>query len=202
MKLYLTSLKLTGLHHLIDHKPTDTKVLFISTAANVYQDKWFMEADRNWFIENKFQLTEFDLVNKSGSDVDSALSEVDLVYLSGGNTFYLLEHINKSGFDAVLKDQLKHGLIYAGGSVGAVVAGMSIEAAKEFDDPHEAPDLTNYTAMQLINLSILPHYGNPKYQDRYQKAFKTSTDSSPILTLTDSQALVVKDNHYQIIDLE
>lgn len=201
MKLYLTSLKLTGLLHLIDHEPSDTKVLFIPTAANVYQDKWFMEADQNWFKDNHFQVSEFDLVNKSRSDIGTALASVDIVYLSGGNTFYLLDHIKKSSFDTVLKDQLKRELVYAGGSAGAVVAGMSIEPAKEFDDPHEAPELSNYDGMQLIKLSILPHYGNPKYQDLYQKALESTTDTAPILTLTDSQALVVKDNHYQIIEV-
>lgn len=202
MKLYLTSLKLTGLTQLLDKKPFDTKVLFIPTAANVYEDKWFMEADRQWFVENKFQLTEFDLVNKSRPEVTQALSAVDLVYLSGGNSFYLLQHIRSSGFDRVIQAQLKRGLVYAGGSAGAVVAGMSIEISKEFDDLNQAADLTDFNGMQLINLSILPHYGNQKYQKLFAKALASvSLESGPIITLTDHQALVVNDNHYQIIEV-
>jgi dipeptidase E len=202
MKLYLTSLKLDGLTKLLDKKPADTSVLFIPTAANVYEDKWFMEADRQWFIEKKFHLTELDLANSSKSVVRSAVSIIDVVYLSGGNSFYLLDHIKKSGFDIALKEHLKRGLIYAGGSAGAVVAGMSIEVAKEFDDPQAATGLTDYAAMKLINFSLLPHYGNDKYIQNYIKALaNTPAHSSPVLTLTDNQALIVNDTHYQVIDI-
>jgi len=202
MTLYLTSLKPDGLLSLIKKEPSAYKVLFIPTAANTYDDPWFMEADQKWCIDQGFQLTSFDIVDKNQSTVDQALSQSNIIYCAGGNTFYLLNHIKQSGLSNILRKHLRKGLIYAGSSAGAVVAGMDISIATEFDDPKTAPKLTDYTGLQLINLCLLPHYGQEKYQEKYKVALKQAQDNHhPVLTLTDTQDLIVNDNHYQIIEI-
>merc|ERR1712032_589479 len=66
------------------------------------------------------------------------LEEADCVYVEMGNTFYLRYYMHMSGFDKVLPPLVRHsGLVYAGASSGAIVAGRSISTAfwKGWDDP-------------------------------------------------------------------
>ena len=93
-KLYLTSLNLDGL---IDFAGglKDKRVAFISTAAEMYEDKGFVERDHVWIKDQGAELVEFTLTGMSRGKLEKKLEDIDVVYVSGGNTFYLLEK-NKS----------------------------------------------------------------------------------------------------------
>ncbi len=49
--------------------------------------------------------------------------------------FYLLEHMNKSGFRAVLNERLSMGAVYIGSSAGSVVCSSDIEHVAPMDEP-------------------------------------------------------------------
>ena len=51
----------------------------------------------------------------------------DSVYFTGGSTLYLLERINATGFNAVLKQWVEHGGVYVGVSAGSCVAAGNLE---------------------------------------------------------------------------
>ena len=111
MKLLLTSAGLTNesiakaLSELVDKSLDKVKVGFIPTAANVE------EGDKAWFIEqsfdalNRYGFKWIDMVDPSASEIDwqSRLNDVDIIFVSGGNTFHLLNQFRKSGFDKWLK---------------------------------------------------------------------------------------------------
>jgi hypothetical protein len=66
-----------------------------------------------------------------------------LVYVQGGNTFWLHHCVEKGGWSRVLADALRDGsAYYCGSSAGAIVAGASMDPAswKEWDDCTVVPD--------------------------------------------------------------
>lgn len=174
-QFFLTSITenvLDKLPALIDKKPQNTKIAFIPTAADPYEDKSFMETDKAKWLEFKYDFKEVDLKNKDEGKLRSALGDCDIIYLSGGNVFYLLQEANKCGLKNVLKELLEQGKIYGGGSAGAAIAGPSIEPLQSIDDPQKAPELKDYTAFGFVDFIVLPHFDYEKYNSRYQEVLK------------------------------
>lgn len=84
-------------------------------------------------------------------------SQVDLLFVGGGNTFRLLDHVTSHGFVDPVRRFWRRGGDYYGGSAGAVLACDSIEIA-DGHDPNE-PGLRDLTGLRLINgLAVLPHF--------------------------------------------
>lgn len=140
-KMYLTSFGLGKLSSILSKSISETKVAFIPTAADPYADKWFMEADVKKLTELGYILTQVDLKEKNEDQLKVSLQGINMVYVCGGNSFYLLEKIYESGFDIVIKDLINKGVVYAGASAGAVNMGPTIEPLAELDDPSQAPNL-------------------------------------------------------------
>lgn len=199
-KLFLTSIKIDKLLDIIPKSPKELKVAFIPTAADPYVDKWFAEADRKKLIEFGFKLIEVDLKNKDEDQLKDILSDADIVYFTGGNSFYLLDKVRKSGFDKILPSLLDKGVIYAGSSAGAVIAGATIEPIKYLDDPSIVPELESFEALGLVDFAIIPHYGKEKYKEKHEKTMSEFGGGKlKLVTLTDEQSIIVENDEYKIV---
>lgn len=201
MNLFLTSAAVKTLDKivpLLPKTPKESSVLFIPTAAEPYESKPWIEDDRNKLIELGFKVTDFDLVEKTVDQVKEALTNKDIVFVAGGNTFYLLGQARKSGFESVVKEVVRKGVIYIGSSAGSVIAGPDIKAVEIFDDPSEA-QLSSTTAFKLVDFIVLPHYKKEKYEPYHEKVMKEYGNKFKLIPITDEQMIVVEDNSYKII---
>ena len=52
--------------------------------------------------------------------------DIDVIYISGGNTFATLKKIKDSGFDKYIINYIENGVIYIGGSCGAHIVTKNI----------------------------------------------------------------------------
>lgn len=202
-KLYLTSSKVDGLLDLLSASASKTKVAFVPTAGDPYEDHSFVDEDRQKLLEEGFKLKDVDLKDFHTDQLRKKLKDFDVVYVAGGNTFYLLEKVRESGFDVVIKELVEKGVIYAGGSAGAVLAGPTIEPVDVFDDPKAAPRLKSYAGLGLVKYIILPHYHADLLQDGvYEKIMNNWRDKGyKVIPLTNDQAIRVVDDTYTVIDL-
>jgi dipeptidase E len=96
-----------------------------------------------------------------------SLSNVDVIFVSGGNVFYLLAR--KNGFNIVVKDLIEKGIIYIGSSAGSCNAGPNIKPIELLDEPEKAKDLDRTEAFNLVDFVILPHFGKEKYQSQFNQ---------------------------------
>ncbi len=199
-KLYLTSVRIDKLVGQLPAKPEELKLAYIPTAADPYEDKWFIEADRKNLKELGFKFTEVDLKNQTEEKLFEALKSFDIIFVSGGNTFYLLEKVRESGFDKIIGNLLDSGVIYVGASAGATLAGPDIAPVNDLDDPSKAK-LENTKGLGLVDFVILPHYGKEKYLSRYQKIIDDYKDKFKLKTLTDDQAVWVEDNSVRVLEI-
>lgn len=199
-KLLLTSIYTNKITELWDKPLTDLKLVFIPTAANTYDNRWFITADKKEWQERGVSFVEFDLVGKTQEEVEEVLQHADAVHVAGGNTFYLLEQVRKSGFDKVVKRRVEEGLIYMGGSAGALLAGPTIEPAAVMDEPEEAPGLTNYNGLSLVDYIVLPHYGHEKYKELLEATKKDWEDRGyTVIPITDDEAVLVEGDSYKVV---
>ncbi len=86
------------------------------------------------------------------------LKSANILVITGGNTFKLLNHLRKSGLDkAIVEFWKKDKVVLSGFSAGAVVLSPLIETARIYGDPNE-PGLTDLTGLGIVDFEIWPHY--------------------------------------------
>ena len=110
---------------------------------------------------------------------------LDLIYISGGNTFATLDKLRKTGLDRIIKDRVRRGVIYVGGSAGAHIASMDVSHVLEVDE--NAVGLSDFRALGLLNGVLICHYS----EARRPWLEHARLGRYPVYALTDDDTLVV-----------
>jgi len=174
---------------------------FIPTAADPYENKDFVEVDRKALIEFGFKLTDIDIKNIDKQDLKNKLSKFDIIFVAGGNTFYLLEQAIKSGFNEIIKEMINTGTIYIGSSAGSVLCCPNIEYIKVFDNPDVSPNLKNYTGLNLYPGLIIPHAQKGEYAERIREINAEEKPKGKMITeISDNQVIIVTKNHSKVVE--
>jgi dipeptidase E len=181
------------------HKtPYRNRVSFITTAA--YGD----EENPNWLDRYKKQLQEcgiktieeLDLKDKTQKEVSDELSDKDIIFVNGGNAFYLLYWARESGFDKLLPKFLEEGKLYVGVSAGSYIVCPTIEAATWKHVDRNKIGLKDLTGLNLVPFLMSAHF-EEKYRSIIEKAAETT--KYPIVALYDTQAVLVEDATFKIV---
>lgn len=182
---------------ILHEKQKGKKVMFIATAAEREEgDRSWLEDDRNALRDIGLEPIEYTITNKKKGDFEKDFKDIQYVFVSGGNTFYLLERAQQSGFIPFITNFMRQeGSVYFGSSAGAAIAGDDIYALINLDDPEKAPGLNGYKAFSLIDVTILPHWGNEHFKDRYLKRglAHVYNNQHKIIFLTDDEFLYTQD---------
>lgn len=109
--------------------PKELKLAHILTASKVSQDTGFVDRERKVLKDLGFQTEEMDIEGENEKSLMGKLAGRDIIYVQGGETFYLLKHVRKSGFEKVVRKLLDRGVIYIGVSAGSYIVCPTIEMA-------------------------------------------------------------------------
>jgi len=174
----------------------EIKLAHIVTAANPEEDKSYMVGDKNKLIEAGFQVEDIDIAVAIGDELERALVDKDIIYVQGGNTFYLLHHARKSGFDKIVKKLVENGVIYVGVSAGSILASPTIQvAAWKGGDVNEV-GITDLTALGLVDFDIFVHY-DKSHDEIIKEALLTT--KYPLKIIDNNQAVFIKDNIVEVV---
>ena len=197
MKLILSSSDFINVHSKqvildnIDKELSNNKVLFIpnekATKEKINSDKYYDRLYKDGFT-NKDNIYIFD---ETEADRFRNLN-IDLIYISGGNTFATLDKIRKCGFDKDIINYINNGVTYIGGSCGAHIVTKNIEHLLELDDNYL--NITNYNALGLFDGIIIPHYNEEEYNPELRKRVYEkllSENKYKVYALTNADSLVV-----------
>jgi len=180
-------------------KPKDLKLAFIPTAADPYKIKPWFYGDKMKLKLMGFQIIDVDIKNTTKDQLYEVLSTVDIIFVSGGNTYYLLEKAQASGFLEVAKSVIDRGVVYIGSSAGSALACPTIEHIEDFDDRSIA-NLTSFEGLTLTNKLILPHYGEEKYKAKFQIIVdKWTAKGYDMLPLRNDQVLAISKDKEEIL---
>lgn len=202
MKLFLTSAGLPKetreyFLKLLDKDPKKVKVAFIPTAAYPEVDKWFVKAATDEIEKLGMSWEEIELKNEDKDSLYKKLKEFDVIYVNGGNTFYLLDWVRKSGFDQIIKKLLGEGKIYIGVSAGSILAGTNIEISGwDATWDKNVVGLKDLTGLNLVPFVISPHFTEAERKVLEEKS--KETDYS-VWAITDKQAVLVDDEKVKIV---
>src|SRR5258708_18316221 len=150
---------------LIDKKPGAISVAFVTTAA-------YGEGENiDWLLIYKQQLQrcgitdieELDIRHKTQEELGKILIDKDILFINGGNSFFLLDWVKKSGFDNLIKDFIDEGKLYVGASAGSIICCPTIESASWEPDPDKNNvGMTDFSGLHFVDFLITPHF-NKKY---------------------------------------
>lgn len=172
-------------------------MVHVITASKGVSDRDYFERNRNFFKEQNYHYTEVDLDETKGKVLRNILKKAELVYVEGGNTFYLLKAIRESDFENIIKELLPQGLIYMGASAGSYVACPTIEmAGLRHQNKYDHYGVTNFSAMNLVPFLLSVHY-KPEYRELLKE--KISRATFLVKILTDEQALLIKDGKVELV---
>ncbi|PIV41822.1 MAG: hypothetical protein COS26_03060 [Candidatus Nealsonbacteria bacterium CG02_land_8_20_14_3_00_40_11] len=209
MKLLLTSGVLTNksiadtLFDLVGKKPQDTSLVFIPTAANIEK------GDKSWFINDLLNLKKQNFKSIDIADISAVdqkiwkpkLEETDVLFFEGGNTYHLMEWINKSGLASLLPELLKN-KVYVGLSAGSMITSKDlilrisqIAYEEDLDKTEDMPGLN------FVDFYFLPHLNSPYFEKLREDFIREAVQGIPekIYVLDDNSALKVIDGEVEVI---
>jgi dipeptidase E len=187
----------------VGKKAGEIKVSYITTPVNPrgFKPEWCIETE-NQIREFIGRVEEFDVEQYLGKNFNFGkyFSNRDIIFISGGNTFYVSYWMKEVGAEKPLKKLINEGkVIYAGESAGIVYLMKDYKVFKLADKPKKAPEIIN-EGLGLINFAPLPHWGGEKYGNVMQKIEKTYQEEGvETVRLTDGQAMFIKDGRRLII---
>lgn len=183
------------------------KMAFIDTASELEEiekgGRPWIQKDLDSMKSLGFDVFRYTLTEKTPTQLVSDLSDVDVLYVGGGNTYYLLQQVQLSGFTEIAKKHVEQGKVYIGTSAGSIIAGPDIELAYRPDGPVNAPKLKGTQSLGLVDFTVLPHWGSDMAKELYLH-HRIEHDYIPthkIILLSDTQYVIVKEDWYKIVDV-
>ncbi|KKW15698.1 MAG: Peptidase, S51 family [Parcubacteria group bacterium GW2011_GWA1_50_14] len=163
------------------------RIGYITTASKGASSDEYIKLHQKMMEDNGYSFEEIDVENRSEAELRRFFGDKNIVHMEGGNTYYLLQAIKKSGFDEILRDLLNKGIIYVGTSAGSSIAGPTIELSSHI--PEGTPD-EELSALNLVPFLIKCHYTDDK---EIEYKTKISAVKYPVKFLRDGQGLLVED---------
>lgn len=219
MKLLLTSYGITNssiasaLTDLIGKNPNDSKIAFIPTAAHGNR------GDKNWVIDNLDRIKEqgyhIDIVEITALEpelIKTSLENADVIFVGGGNCFYLSYWMQKKGLFELLPKLLET-KVYAGISVGSMIASDSFRLssqALEYEGDLTDEVLNDFgpigessaKTFKFVDFVFKPHFNNPEHievrNEEYIRKVATRVDK-PIYAIDDQSALKIVNGKVEVI---
>ncbi len=193
-KLFLSSSFDDVAHRLpafIGDKLAGKVVTFIPT-ANVPQDyDGYVVSARAAFEALGLIIDELEVSTASASDIQSKLTQNDYIYVSGGNSFFLLQELKRTGADQLIIDQVNQGKLYIGESAGSIITSPDIAYISAMDSTKKAPELTSTQGLHLVEFYTLPHATNEAFEDDAQEIIAAYGEKIKLNPISNDQVILV-----------
>ena len=182
----------------IDEPLAGKSLTFIPAASAVEKFTFYVKAAKKAFEKTGVRVDVLDIINASREEVAATIEKNDLLYIAGGNTFFLLQELKKSGADKAVREHIRKGKLYIGESAGTIILAPDIEYAKDYDDPKKAPGLDGYDALKVLDFYPLPHYTEFPFKKGVEKIISENEslgeNRKVMYPFTNKQALLIIGN--------
>ncbi len=183
------------------------KTAFITTPVEGDSDQsdlsW-VDEDRLGLNKNDFLTFDYTITDKSLTQIQSDLADIEVLYVSGGNEFYLKEKSNESGFEEFVHAFVEKGGLYIGTSCGSIIAGSDMSPLKQLSDLATISNPVDTRGFGLVDFTILPHWGSDNFKERWlcDESFELMyTTKSPLIALNNFEYVEVVGDKFRIIDI-
>ena len=170
MKLFLCS-HFSSVGSLIKEEIENKKVAFIPTASLREGYTGYVGSARKLFKKLGAIVTEIDISTEAYSTIQSVFEDADVIYFTGGNSFFLMDQLRKTRTDGLLKKELANGKLMIGESAGAIICAPSIQYIEQMDEKPEDYSQEDDAGLDLIDFYVLPHYLTAQVTEKIMTEF-------------------------------
>ena len=172
------------------------KIAHVITASRVEKNKSYMEGETKYLQSLGCEVEEMTFEGCDRNKCEDLLKDVDLIYIQGGNTFYLLKILKESGVFDIIKEKVENGVPYVGVSAGSYVACPTIEVATWGGQDDNNCGLKDLTAFNFVPFLMSVHFEETDREVLDSEMKKTDLE---VKILKDGQALLVEDGKVKFI---
>lgn len=157
--------------------------------------------DKRWIIDESLQISKtlpgwldiVDLLALSPAQIQERLNAVDVIFVLGGHTDYLMHVFNKSGLTAMLPELLKT-KVYVGSSAGAMVMGKRVSTEAYQTVFGEEGDYGTTEYLGFVDFAIKPHLDSAMFPNNKKEVILniSRTYGRKLCSLRDSQGIIVQ----------
>ena len=204
-RLFLCSSFADVANLLIDFANEDLKgkiIAFIPTASLTESIRFYVKTGKKALEKVGMIVEEVEITQFSNEEISSILHKCDYIYITGGNTFFLLQELKRKGVDKIISEQVKSGKLYIGESAGAIIASPDTEYMKNvnFDPIEKAPELEDYSSLGLVDFYTIPHNGYFPFNKKGAKVIQLYNEKLQLIPISNKQAFFIEDSNIQIKD--
>ena len=166
-------------------------VTFIPTASIPESIKFYVGSGKKALEKLGLAVDELELTKATTEEVSDKLQKNDYIYITGGNTFFLLQELQKTGADKIIIKEVLSGKLFIGESAGSMIVSPYIEYAKGMDSPKKAPELNTFSALNLVDFYPLPHHTNFPFKKAVEKIISKYESELKLYPISNTQAILV-----------
>ena len=174
-----------------------TQVVFIPTAAlaEAVDMSEYTAGNRQALEGLGFAVVELELSTATPSEIEQTITQADALFIDGGNTFYLLQELKRTGAYELVKNHIHAGKLYMGNSAGSIITAPDIGycTAMEHMDSNKLNGSVDTRGLGAVDFYPVPHVGNPMFDKAVHTIIADYTDRLSLLPLTDQQAVHIHD---------
>ena len=89
-------------------------VTFIPTAAIHEKVNFYVNSGKKALEKMGLLVDELEISTATTLEITSKIQNNDFIYVTGGNTFFLLQELRKTGADKIIETQIMAGKLYIG----------------------------------------------------------------------------------------
>ena len=197
MKLFLCS-HFSSVGSLIKEEIDNKKVAFIPTASLHEGYTGYVGSARKLFKKLGASVTEIDISTEAYSTIQAVFEDADVIYFTGGNSFFLMDQLRKTETDELLKKELANGKLMIGESAGVIICAPTIQYIDQMDEKPEDYSQEDNEGLDLIDFYVLPHYLTAPFKKITERIMAEFSDLN-ICAINNHQAIIVNDEGSKVI---
>lgn len=173
-------------------------VTFIPTASLVEEVNFYVAAGKEALEKCGLIVDELEISTAPKEEIDSKLQKNDYIYITGGNTFFLLQELKRTGADKIIKEQVSLGKMYIGESAGSIVTSRNIEYAKDMDDFTVAPDIDSFLSLGMVDFYPVPHHTNFPFKESAETIISSYSGKIDLCPISNTQVIIVNGDAFEV----
>ena len=172
------------------------RAVLVATAANPLPAAPFVDAAVRLLQGDGIAVTHLDLEQAEQAEVEQVLHHAQLVFMTGGYAMFLLQHVQRTGFERIVRPAVRSGrMAYVGISAGAALAGPTL---RYFCDTTDPGVVASTAGLGLVPFTVLPHRNRGRSEQHDRQILHSGTNR--YISINDDQAITVRSATWRLLE--
>jgi dipeptidase E len=165
-------------------------------SCSIYGETDYIDFVEQYYRFGIKRILNFPIDRGIDAIMKRAIFKSDVIHLSGGNTYYFLKHLKRTGLLQDLKKYVANGGILTGLSAGGILMTPNIDTAgfPEFDRDENEENIKNFKSMSLVKFFFFPHYRNSVRYDKDLLSYSRKVER-PVYAVPDGSGIIVENDN-------